>query len=317
MLEQLIRTRLELQTLQKQQHLREQLQQLQNALDSSQPQIDENFDGSTTVADDIIVLSRSNQLNDEYSSDDDATRVGSQLSLNEGNDEDRSAHNLNQQSTITNEFEDSFDTKSISTIDETNNSSTNSIITEINFDRGTDNQESFEQIAEHLAYDTNNAFDPFESENQLSRIEVLNNKNEICSTDTIVQNKINSNDNGNVTEANAAETKSLSSDATAECATNPSDLYSFGASDYADEKEALESFDRIIEEESKLLNDTDILREEELIELKQRCIKLTDDNVALQREVEGHRLNSNKQFTLLMYTAMFAAFIGYLFSLFF
>lgn len=87
--------------------------------------------------------------------------------------------------------------------------------------------------------------------------------------------------------------------------------------DYVDEKEALESFDRIIEEESKLINETDILKEEELVELKERCVKLTDDNVALRREVETLRLSTNKQFTVLMYTASLAAFIGYLFSIFF
>lgn len=87
--------------------------------------------------------------------------------------------------------------------------------------------------------------------------------------------------------------------------------------EYFDEKEALESFDRIIEEESKLINETDILREEELIELKERCIKLNDDNIALRREVDNLRLTSNKQFQLLLYTASLAAFIGYLLSFFF
>lgn len=87
--------------------------------------------------------------------------------------------------------------------------------------------------------------------------------------------------------------------------------------DYVDEKEALESFDRIIEEESKLINETDILKEEELVELKERCVKLTDDNISLRREVETLRLSTNKQFTLLVYTASLAAFIGYLFSIFF
>lgn len=87
--------------------------------------------------------------------------------------------------------------------------------------------------------------------------------------------------------------------------------------DYVDEKEALESFDRIIEEESKLINETDILKEEELVQLKERCIKLTDDNVLLRRELETLRLSTNKQFTLLVYTASLAAFIGYLFSIFF
>lgn len=87
--------------------------------------------------------------------------------------------------------------------------------------------------------------------------------------------------------------------------------------DYVDEKEALESFDRIIEEESKLINETDILKEEELVQLKERCIKLTDDNVSLRRELETLRLSTNKQFTLLVYTASLAAFIGYLFSIFF
>lgn len=87
--------------------------------------------------------------------------------------------------------------------------------------------------------------------------------------------------------------------------------------DYIDEKEALDSFDRIIEEESKLINETDILKEEELIELKERCVKLTDDNIALRREIETLRLTTNKHFTLLVYTASLAAFIGYLFSAFF
>lgn len=87
--------------------------------------------------------------------------------------------------------------------------------------------------------------------------------------------------------------------------------------DYIDEKEALESFDRIIEEESKLIIETDILKEEKLIELKERCVKLTDENIALRREIETLRLSTNKHFTLLVYTASLAAFIGYLFSTFF
>lgn len=87
--------------------------------------------------------------------------------------------------------------------------------------------------------------------------------------------------------------------------------------DYVDEKEALESFDRIIEEESKLINETDILHEEELVELKERCVKLTDDNIALRHEIETLRLSTNKQFQLLVYTASLAAFIGYIFSIFF
>lgn len=87
--------------------------------------------------------------------------------------------------------------------------------------------------------------------------------------------------------------------------------------DYVDEKEALESFDRIIEEESKLINDTDILHEEELVELKERCVKLTDDNIALRHEIENLRLSTNKQFQVLVYTASLAAFIGYIFSIFF
>lgn len=87
--------------------------------------------------------------------------------------------------------------------------------------------------------------------------------------------------------------------------------------DYIDEREALESFDRIIEEESKLINESDILYEDELVELKERCVKLTDDNVALRRELENLRVSSNKHFTLLVYTASLAAFIGYLFSIFF
>lgn len=87
--------------------------------------------------------------------------------------------------------------------------------------------------------------------------------------------------------------------------------------DYVDEKEALESFDRIIEEESKLINETDIMHEEELVELKERCVKLTDDNIALRHEIEKLRLSTNKQFQLLVYTASLAAFIGYIFSIFF
>lgn len=87
--------------------------------------------------------------------------------------------------------------------------------------------------------------------------------------------------------------------------------------DYVDEKEALESFDRIIEEESKLINETDILHEEELVELKERCVKLTDDNIALRHEIENLRLSTNKQFQMLVYTASLAAFIGYIFSIFF
>lgn len=84
-----------------------------------------------------------------------------------------------------------------------------------------------------------------------------------------------------------------------------------------DEQEALASFDRIIEEESKLINETDILREEELVELKEKCVRLTDVNIALRHEVDNLRLSNNKQFTMLMYTAAVAAFIGYLFSILF
>lgn len=88
-------------------------------------------------------------------------------------------------------------------------------------------------------------------------------------------------------------------------------------SDYVDEKEALESFDRIIEEESKLINETDIMHEEELVELKERCVKLTEDNISLRHEIDNLRLSTNKQFSVLLYTASFAAFIGYIFSMFF
>lgn len=87
--------------------------------------------------------------------------------------------------------------------------------------------------------------------------------------------------------------------------------------DYVDEKEALDQFDRIIEEESKLINETDIMHEEELVELKERCVKLTDDNIALRHEIENLRLTTNKQFQVLVYTASLAAFIGYIFSIFF
>lgn len=86
---------------------------------------------------------------------------------------------------------------------------------------------------------------------------------------------------------------------------------------YVDEKEVLESFDRIVEEERKLINETDILKEEELVELKELCVKLTDANIALRREIDTLRLSTDKQFTVLLYTASLAAFIGYLFSIFF
>lgn len=99
--------------------------------------------------------------------------------------------------------------------------------------------------------------------------------------------------------------------------TPPPECPPFEQIDDLDEKEALESFDRIIEEECKLINETDILREEELVELKEKCVRLTDDSIALRHELDNLRLSSNKQFTMLMYTAAIAAFIGYLFSILF
>lgn len=85
-----------------------------------------------------------------------------------------------------------------------------------------------------------------------------------------------------------------------------------------DENDVLESFDRIIEEECKLINDTDILREEELVEFKERCIKLNDENVALRKEIDSLRVSGNKNITAIIYTAPVAILlIYYLFSIIF
>lgn len=88
--------------------------------------------------------------------------------------------------------------------------------------------------------------------------------------------------------------------------------------DDCDEKDVLESFDRIIEEEKKIINDTDIMREEELVEFKERCVKLTDENIILRKEVESLRLNSNKNMNAIIYIAPLAfLLIYYLLSMIF
>lgn len=85
-----------------------------------------------------------------------------------------------------------------------------------------------------------------------------------------------------------------------------------------DEDELLESFDRLINEECKLINDTDILREEELVEFKERCIKLNDENVALRKEIDSLRVSGNKNISAIIYTAPVAILlIYYLFSIIF
>lgn len=81
--------------------------------------------------------------------------------------------------------------------------------------------------------------------------------------------------------------------------------------DDCDEKDVLESFDRIIEEENKIINGTDIMREEELVEFKERCIKLTDENISLRKEIGSLRVSGNKNITAIIYTASLAILLIY------
>lgn len=237
--------------------------------------------------------------------------------------------------------EQSCDTISISTVD-TNNSSTNSIITETNSD-------DIESTVERTFKTNENACDDINSSDRTeTQSNAINGSSNHHTGDKLPLDKWLGQQNtpkkytarlsGSKAAAIAAElaaaglfedddpapsTKSAPNcDATENIRLSGNGTNSISATnnsdyDYSEEKEALESFDRIIEEECKLINETDILREEELVELKERCIKLTDDNISLRKEVEHLRLNSNKQITLLMYTAPLAVLIGYLFSLIF
>lgn len=84
-----------------------------------------------------------------------------------------------------------------------------------------------------------------------------------------------------------------------------------GDDDDCDEKDVLESFDRIIEEENKIINGTDIMREEELVEFKERCIKLTDENISLRKEIDSLRVSGNKNMSAIIYTASLAILLIY------
>lgn len=306
---------LELQSLQKEQNRREALQSIQNIFNTDVQQLNsENSDaddGSTTAADDIIVLNgNNNQLNDSERIAN--TKAYSCMSLDDDGSEHTTDTLLRQKTVNDSDADDNFDTNSMSTIDETNNSSTNSIITEINCEIGHDD-DTIEQSAEILAAATNSL------ETGFDRIELLNGEEGDGARSAKTLDKFNGNDDADL-NADVTVTKKR----VPNVGQSPPDDNMIGAvepssciDDYTDEKEALDTFDRIIEEECKLITETDILREEELIELKERCVKLTDDNIGLRHEIESLRLNSNKQFTLLMYTAVIAAFIGYLFSIFF
>lgn len=98
----------------------------------------------------------------------------------------------------------------------------------------------------------------------------------------------------------------------------PADDHEDAETDDFDEKDLLESFDRIIEEECKLINDSDILREEELVGFKERCIKLTDENILLRKEIDSLRNSGNKHLTTIIYTAPLAILLlYYMFSMIF
>lgn len=98
----------------------------------------------------------------------------------------------------------------------------------------------------------------------------------------------------------------------------PANDHEDAETDDFDEKDLLESFDRIIEEECKLINDSDILREEELVGFKERCIKLTDENISLRKEIDCLRNSGNKHLTTIIYTAPLAILLlYYMFSMIF
>lgn len=256
---------------------------------------------------------------DDDDDDDDTTRI--EQSQRQNN------YNINNNIVaIGSDAEQSCDTISISTVD-TNNSSTNSIITVTNSD-GNASTVDRSDISTENSSDTSTE----RTEQQLNAINGSHSGEKLSIDKWLGQQnapkKYTSRLSGSKAAAIAAElaaaglfedepapVKRTSCENVENRSAHGTDINS--AYDYADEKEALESFDRIIEEECKLINETDILREEELVELKERCIKLTDDNLSLRKEVEHLRLNSNKQITLLMYTAPLAVLIGYLFSLIF
>lgn len=267
-----------------------------------------------------------NDDDDVDDDEDDTTRIDDQS-------ERENSYNLNNNiMTLGSETEQSCDTISISTVD-TNNSSTNSIITETNSD-------VIESIVERTATSTANScgLSNDRTEHQLNAINGSHSGDKLPLDKWLGQQnapkKYMARLSGSKAAAIAAELAAAglfdddpatNTHSTSENLDSHTEQQHVGATDssksddydYAEEKEALESFDRVIEEECKLINETDILREEELVELKERCIKLTDDNISLRKEVEHLRLNSNKQITLLMYTAPLAVLIGYLFSLIF
>lgn len=81
--------------------------------------------------------------------------------------------------------------------------------------------------------------------------------------------------------------------------------------DDVNEDDVLDSFNRIIEEESKLVNNTNILHVEELVEFKERCIRLTDENVVLRKEINALRVSGNKNFNIFVYAAPVALLLVY------
>ncbi|XP_031640152.1 sarcolemmal membrane-associated protein [Contarinia nasturtii] len=292
-----ISTMLELQSLQKEQKRRDLLQMIQKEemaqADVPLRKVISSSGGSTNQTDEIRLNNNRDTLHFDNDANDDDTTVADDIilmktdadngsTLNNTNTlvRDNSSSKITPQNSVT-DFDDGFD--SMSTADETNNSSTNSIITQIN-----NGSIACDDFSEQSISDSVN--------DDLFETQTVNGQNE---------------DNNQELE------REMMGHRIQQLEDAPSVIDSNLDDDYVDEKEALESFDRIIEEESKLINETDILKEEELVELKERCVKLTDDNVALRREVETLRLSTNKQFTVLMYTASLAAFIGYLFSIFF
>ncbi|XP_055314376.1 sarcolemmal membrane-associated protein [Sitodiplosis mosellana] len=297
-----ISTMLELQTLQKEQQRRELLHKIQRDVDDS-AEVPVKRGISTNQSDELRLNNNRDTLHfDNDANDNDiGTTVADDIILmkTDANNEesalnhtntlvrDTSSATVTPQNSIT-DLDDGFDTNSMSTIDETNNSSTNSIITEINNGSVADDDFSEQSITNAV-------------------------NDDLFETQTVRGSAINGDDRIHELESEITAVRVQTLDESPASAVLDNNL----DDDYVDEKEALESFDRIIEEESKLINETDILKEEELVELKERCVKLTDDNVSLRREIETLRLSTNKQFTLLVYTASLAAFIGYLFSIFF
>lgn len=198
----------------------------------------------------------------------------------------------------------------ISTAD-TYNSSTNSIITDTNSQDLDDFTE--QNFSSNLSHD--NSFD--------TQIDCTENLNISNGSDDLHTNKWCNDNNKIIDNIDERIPVRIPCDTELSSVSKPIELSHNTTTDkntdydYDEEKAALESFDRIIEDECKLINETDILREEELVELKERCVKLTDDNITLRKEVESLRLNSSKQLAMLMYTAPLAVIIGYLFSLIF